>query len=261
MNWNPQPLEAADITVHRRGRGKPLVLLHCLGMDWTFWDVLEPLTDSFELIAYSFPGHHDTKLPKGQYGEAELTAQLRALMDREGIAKASLAGISMGGSLAQAFAGTHPDRVDKVILCDCTPRYTEEMRAAWPVRAEAARNNGVASLIPVLEKVFFTEPSLKENGANVRHVKEKWASCDGEGYARGCEWLAMLDARPQAQRMTMPTLVMLGSNEGPPFKDAARWMADNIPGSRGIVEVPNAGHASVRERPGFVVQEFRRFLS
>ena len=260
MDWNPQPLDAADITVHRRGRGKPLVLLHCLGMDWTFWDVLEPLTDQFELIAYSFPGHHDTKLSKGQYGEAELTKQLYAVMDREGIAKASLAGISMGGSLAQAFAGTHPDRVDRVILCDCTPRYTDEMRAAWPVRAEAARTKGVASLIPVLEKVFFTEGSLQENGPNVRHVKEKWASCSGEGYARGCEWLSMLDARPQAQRMTMPTLIMLGSNEGQPFKDAARWMADNIPGSKGIVEVPNAGHASVRERPAFAIQEFRRFL-
>jgi pimeloyl-ACP methyl ester carboxylesterase len=68
----------------------------------------------------------------------------------------------------------------------------------------------------------------------------------------------MLDA--QARRMTRPTRILLGSNEGPPFKDAARWMADTIPGCQGIVEVPNAGHASVRERPEFVVEAFRRFL-
>ena len=42
--------------------------------------------------------------------------------------------------------------------------------------------------------------------------------------------------------------------------DAARWIADNIPGAASIVEVPNAGHASVRERPDFVLQEFGRFL-
>ena len=148
MDWNPRPLDPADVTVHRRGRGKPLVLLHCLGMDWTFWDVLEPLTDSFELIAYSFPGHHDTRLPHGQYGEAELTAQLLALMQREGIAQASLAGISMGGSLAQAFAGTHPEKVERVILCDCSPRYTDEARANWHVRAAAVRQNGVAEHHP-----------------------------------------------------------------------------------------------------------------
>jgi pimeloyl-ACP methyl ester carboxylesterase len=236
------------------------VLLHCLGMDWTFWDVLEPLTDRFELIAYSLPGHHDTTLPQGQYGEAELTEQLRALMQREGIVKAHIAGISMGGSLAQHFAGTHPEMVERVILCDCSPRYTDEARTNWHVRAAAVRKNGVASLIPTLEKVFFTQASLDENGANVRHVKEKWASCDREGYALGCEWLAMLDAREQAGRIAAPTLIVLGSNEGQPFKDAARWMADNIPGSKGIVEVPNAGHASVRERPDFVLQEFRHFL-
>jgi pimeloyl-ACP methyl ester carboxylesterase len=261
MNWNPKPLDPADVTVHRRGRGKPLILLHCLGMDWRFWDVLEPLTNQFELIAYSLPGHHDTKVPKAQYGEAELSEQLRTLMKREGIAKAHIAGISMGGSMAQHFAGTHPDMVDRVILCDCTPRYNDEMRANWPVRAEIARTKGVASLIPMLEKVFFTQASLDQNGPDVRHVKEKWASCSGEGYALGCEWLAMVDAREPAKKMNMPTRILLGSNEGPPFKEAARWMADNIPGSRGIVEVPNAGHASVRERPEFVVKEFRQFLS
>jgi pimeloyl-ACP methyl ester carboxylesterase len=223
--------------------------------------VLEPLTDSFELIAYSMPGHHDTRLPQGQYGEAELSQQLRALMKREGIAKAHIAGISMGGSLAQHFAGTYPEMVDRVILCDCSPRYNDEQRANWPVRAALARKNGVASLIPMLEKVFFTQASLDEAGPNVRHVREKWATCNGEGYALGCEWLSMLDARPQASRITAPTLIMLGSNEGQPFKDAARWMADNIPGSQGIVEVPNAGHASVRERPQFVLQEFRRFFA
>jgi pimeloyl-ACP methyl ester carboxylesterase len=261
MDWNPKPLDPAQVTVHRRGRGQPVVLLHCLGMDWTFWDVLEPLAGQCELIAFSFPGHHDTPMPKGQYGEAELGELLRALMKREGVAKASIAGISMGGSLAQHFAGTYPEMVERAILCDCTPRYNDEMRANWPVRAQAARTKGVASLIPMLEKVFFTQASLDENGANVRHVKEKWASCSGEGYALGCEWLAMLDARAEAKKMKMPTLIVLGSNEGQPFKDAARWMADNIPGSKGIVEVPDAGHASVRERPQFVVEQFRRFLS
>src|SRR5258708_30027311 len=233
MNWNPTPLDPADVTVHRRGRGKPLVLLHCLGMDWQFWDVLEPLGDRFELIAYSLPGHHDTKLPKGPYGEAELTEQLRALMLREGIAKAHIAGISMGGSLAQHFGGTYPEMVDWLILCDCTPRYNDEMRANWPVRAELARTNGVASLIPMLEKVFFTQASLDDNGANVRHVKETWAACSGQGYALRYQAPATLGVREQAKRLQVPTKIVLGSNEGPPFKEAARWMADNIPGSQG----------------------------
>lgn len=67
----------------------------------------------------------------------------------------------------------------------------------------------------------------------------------------------MLDAREQARRMTMPTSILLGSNESQTFKDAAHWMNNNIRGSAGIVEVRIAGHASVRERPEFAIEDFR----
>ncbi|MFL5286293.1 MAG: hypothetical protein ACJ8AW_36290 [Rhodopila sp.] len=36
-NWNPQPLGPGLITLHRRGGGKPVVLIHCLGQSWQFW--------------------------------------------------------------------------------------------------------------------------------------------------------------------------------------------------------------------------------
>ncbi|MDO9706917.1 alpha/beta fold hydrolase [Paracraurococcus lichenis] len=260
MDWNPRPLESGNVTVHRRGRGQPLVLLHCLGQSWRFWDVLEPLTDRYELIAYSLPGHADTPLPAGQYDQEATTRQLKELAEREGLTRFHLAGISMGGSLAQHFAGTHPDMVEKLILCDCTPRYNEESRANWPVRAKIAREQGVTALIPMLLGVFFTPGSVAGNGPNVRHVVETFEACSGEGYALACEWLAMVDAREQAKRIEAPTLIMLGSEEREAFKEAAAWMQANIPGSRGIVEVPAAGHASVRERPEFCVAQFRDFL-
>ena len=69
----------------------------------------------------------------------------------------------------------------------------------------------------------------------------------------------MLDAREQTRKITAPTLIMLGSAERQAFKDAATWMHGTIPGSR-LVEVPAAGHASVRERPAFVVEHLRAFL-
>ena len=94
----------------------------------------------------------------------------------------------------------------------------------------------------------------------MRYVRQRWADCSPEGYALACEWLEQVDAREQAKTMHMPTLIMLGSNEGQAFKDAAQWMHANIPASAGIVEVPQAGHASVRERAGFAIDVFRRFL-
>ncbi len=258
-NWHPKPLDPGQITLHRRGKGKPLVLLHCLGQSWRFWDVLDPLMDRNELIAYSFPGHHDTPLPGHQYGVPELTEQLRAAAIRAGLTKFHLTGISLGGSVAQHFAGTYPEMVDRLVLADCTPRYDDESRANWPVRAAAARRDGVPSLIPFLMQVFFTKKSIDENGPNVRHVRETFEACDGEAYALACEALATVDAREQAKKITAPTLILCGSNERQSFKDAAEWMHETIKDSR-VLEVPLAGHASVRERPEFAVQQLRAFL-
>ena len=259
QNWNPKPLDPGLIELHRRGVGKPLVLIHCLGQSWRFWDVLDPLMDRNELIAYSLPGHPGARLPGHQYGVPDLTEQLRAVAVREGLARFHLMGISLGGSVAQHFAGTYPDMVDRLVLADCSSRYDDEARANWPVRAAAARKDGVRSLIPFLLGVFFTAPSIAEDGPNVRHVRETFEACDGEGYALGCEALAMLDAREQTRKVVAPTLIMLGSDERQSFKDAATWMGETISGSR-VVEVPAAGHASVRERPGFVVSELQAFL-
>jgi pimeloyl-ACP methyl ester carboxylesterase len=212
-----------------------------------------------ELIGYSLPGHPGTALPGHQYGVPELTEQLRAVAQQQGLTRFHLIGISLGGSVAQHFAGTYPDMVDKLVLMDCSPRYDEEARANWPLRAAAARKDGVKSLIPMLMQIFFTEASLAENGPDVRHVRETFEACDGEGYALACEALAMLDARGQTSKVTAPTLIMLGSAERQAFKDAAAWMHETIAGSR-LVEVPVAGHASVRERPAFVVEQLRGFL-
>jgi 3-oxoadipate enol-lactonase len=258
-NWNPRPLDPGLIELHRRGTGKPLVMIHCLGQSWRLWDVLDPLMGRNELIGYSLPGHPGTALPVHQYGVPELTEQLRAVAQQQGLTRFHLIGISLGGSVAQHFAGTYPDMVDKLVLMDCSPRYDEEARANWPLRAAAARKDGVKSLIPMLMQIFFTEASLAENGPDVRHVRETFEACDGEGYALACEALAMLDARGQTSKVTAPTLIMLGSAERQAFKDAAAWMHETIAGSR-LVEVPVAGHASVRERPAFVVEQLRGFL-
>lgn len=258
-NWHPQLLDPGMIELHRRGVGKPLVLIHCLGQSWRFWDVLDPLMDRNELIAYSLPGHPGTPLPGHQYGVPELSRQLHDVAVRAGLERFHLMGISLGGSVAQHFAGTYPDMVDRLVLADCSPRYDDAARANWPVRAAAARRDGVKSLIPFLLQVFFTPASIAENGPNVRHVRETFEACDGEAYALACEALAMLDAREQTRKVTAATLIMLGSEEGPAFKDAAKWMHETIKGSR-LVEVPAAAHASVRERPEFVIRQLRTFL-
>lgn len=249
----------ASITLHRCGSGPCLVLLHCLGVDRHFWDFVAPLSRELTLVSYDLPGHGETPVPNGPYNIEDLAAQLAGLLKRDGIARAHIVGISLGGLIAQAFAATHPQTVDRLVLIDTTARYTEELRAMWGVRAAGARKDGVASLIDGLLKIWFTPQSIADDTAAVRYVRSALQRSPGEGYALACEALAAADLRPLAGKITAPTLIVCGDDDIPSFLDAARWLTENIHGAQ-LEWIAKAKHASVIERPDQALALLRNFL-
>lgn len=253
-------LDAGAIRLHRTGSGPVLVMLHCLGVDHRLWDIAASgLVQDYTLLSYDFPGHGETPLPRGPYGIEHLSAQLGAVLARAGIDRAHVAGISLGGLVAQHFAATQPARVDKLVLIDTTPRYTEETRRMWAERAAAARSAGVASLIDGLLRIWFTDAFVAADPPAVRYVRETLRGCSGEGYALACEALAAAELRPLAPEIKAPTLVICGEQEMPAFLDAARWLGATIPGARNAWLAP-ARHCSILEQPDAFRRALRSFL-
>ena len=82
------------------------------------------------------------------------------------------AGISLGGLIVQRLAAAYPAMVDRLILIDATPRYTDDLRTMWAVRAKAARENGVSALIDGLLPIWFTPRAIAEETAAVRYVRD-----------------------------------------------------------------------------------------
>ncbi len=100
------------------GTGPFLILIHGYGDNPHAFDDLAPaFTDRFHVIGYARRGHGRSE-SKGPYDVATLTEDLRQLMDSLKISKADLAGWSMGGDEVTAMAGTHPDRVGKIVYLD-----------------------------------------------------------------------------------------------------------------------------------------------
>ncbi|MGA3304424.1 MAG: alpha/beta fold hydrolase [Stellaceae bacterium] len=253
-------LETGGVTLHRRGQGPPLMLLHCLGVDHKLWDMAcAGLERDFTLLAYDFPGHGEAAVPAGRYGIEQLSAQLEALLRRAGIARASLAGISLGGLVAQDFAARRPDLVDKLVLIDTTPRYTDEMRGMWAQRAAQARQAGVRALIPGLLDIWFTKEFLAGNPEAVRYVRGCFENCSGEGYALACEALAAADLCDGAPRIKAPALVVCGQQDIPSFLDSAAWLTSNIKGAR-LEWLGPARHCSILEQPDSFRKILREFL-
>jgi 3-oxoadipate enol-lactonase len=253
------PVLDPDVTVIREGNGKPLMLLHCLGVDHRFWDLARPLGADFTLYRYDLPGHGSSVVPNGAYTIADLSDQLAALMEKHGVARAHVAGISLGGLIAQHFAASHPGRVSRLILIDTTPRYTEEMRAMWAERAATARTKGVAVMVDALLKIWFSGSALANETDGVRYVRAALTRCSGEGYALACEALAQADLRELAPRIRAPALVICGDDDIPSFLDAAHWLAGNIRAAE-LAWIAGARHASVLEKPDAAVRLMRDFL-
>lgn len=139
-------LAPTSIVLHASGSGGPVVLLHCLGVDHHFWDFASELEGEFRLLRYDLPGHGATPVPDAPYTIEDLSHQLAQILKAAGVAKAHVAGISMGGLIAQHFAAGYAAMVDRLILIDTTPRYTDDLRRMWTVRAKTARNEGVKAL-------------------------------------------------------------------------------------------------------------------
>jgi 3-oxoadipate enol-lactonase len=243
----------------REGSGPPLVLLHCLGVDHHFWDFAAPLASEFTLYRYDLPGHGTSAVPANGYGIADLSAQLAELLEAHNTGRVHLAGISLGGLIAQHFAATRPELVDRLILIDTTPRYTDEMRAMWAERAAGAREAGSASLIDGLLKIWFTTAAIERNGPDVRYVRSTISKCNGEGYALACEALASADLRNLSAQIKAPTMVMCGDDDIPSFLDAARLLSSHIPRAT-LSWIPQARHASVLEQPDIGLQLIGEFL-
>jgi len=247
------------VRIVREGSGPPLVLLHCLGVDHHFWDFAKPLSEEFTLYRYDLPGHGTSATPPTGYGIADLSGQLAGWLAEQKTGRVHLAGISLGGLIAQHFAATHPELVDRLILIDTTPRYTDEMRSMWAERAAGARQAGSASLIEGLLKIWFTPAAIARNGADVQYVRSTISKCSGEGYALACEALAAADLRDLSAKIKAPTLVVCGDDDIPSFLDAARLLSSTINGAT-LSWIPQARHASVLEQPAAGVRLIGDFL-
>ena len=253
-------LDPGAIKMHRRGSGPVVVLLHCLGVDRRLWDIAaNGLERDFSLLAYDFPGHGETPVPPSGYGVEQLSDQLAGVLRREGVNRAHVVGISLGGLVAQHFAAHHAALVERLVLVDTTPRYIDDMRRMWVERAATARAEGVGALIDGLVQIWFTPQCLAINPPAVQYVRDTLARTSSEGYALACEALGAAELKPLAKRIGARTLVVCGENDVPPFLDAARWLAENVPKAR-LAWLGPARHASILEQPDAFCRCLKEFL-
>lgn len=221
-----------------------LVLLNSLGTDLGMWEPqAAALRDSYRLVRLDTRGHGGSPVPDGPWTLADIGADVLALLDSLGIAKASFAGVSLGGSTAVWIAAHAPERVEYAFPCFTSAWFGGP--DPWLKRAEIVRAKGVDAVADAVLERWFTpqaDPDL------VARMREMIVATPPEGYASATEVVAHLDLRPDLGQVTAPTLVISGAEDPACPPDVGRALAAGIPGAE-FVELEGAAHLGNLERP------------
>ncbi len=224
------------------GSGPALLLSHGYSATSRMWrGQVDALADDYRVLSWDIRGHglSDSPPDVADYAEAEAVADMAALLDHCGIARAVVGGLSLGGYLSLAFHLAHPERVLALMLFDTGPGYKNDAaREGWNENAEARAR-------------AFEEKGLESLGGGAEVRISQHRSATGLALAaRGT--LKQFNARviESLPDVGVPSLVLVGA-EDRPFLAATKYMAGKIPGATHVV-IDDAGHASnIDQRKAF----------
>jgi len=229
----------------------PLVLIRGLGSQMISWR--EPFCEMLAARGF-FVVRFDnrdvglsSKTPDTKYTIDDMAADTVGLMDHLGIDHAHIAGMSMGGMIAQQIAISYPDRVLSLTSImstiggpDVVPP-TAEAAAIFTVPAPKTRDEAIAR--GVEDRRVIGSPAFFDEDEAFELAELSYDRCNHpEGRLR--QMVAIQSATPRGEalgKLTVPAVVIHGVQDPLVPVENGRRTAAAIPGAE-LVEIDGMGH-------------------
>lgn len=240
-------------TARGDGGGDPIVLLHAFPLNGSMWEPqAEALEDSRRIILPDYPGFgRASDEPVPAVPDIEYYAEaLHGLLDRLGLERVVLGGISMGGYIAFAALRNFPERISALVLADTNAAPdTEEARQSRNQTAERVAAEGVEILPDLMMERLLSESTREKSPQVVERVRQMMLESSPDGVVAALGALRERpDSTPQLAKIEVPTLLIGGEEDALSPPQAMAGMASDIPESRHVV-LSEAGHLSSLESP------------
>ena len=248
-------IDGTNIAFTRRGKGTPLVLLHGYPLDRTIWQDLAPmLVGEFDLIMPDMRGFGESDVMEADRSILGYASDVAGLLERLGIRKAHVAGHSMGGYVALAFARLFPRQTAGIgLVASQQLADTEERKSARHATALQVARDGVSSVVEGMT------PKLSANAEVQSIVRSIIARQRPMGLAVA---LDAMGGRPDStdilRSFTASAVIIHGSSDELIPVERAREMRLLMPSAH-YLELPGVGHMPMLENP-VAVAEALRFL-
>jgi 3-oxoadipate enol-lactonase len=238
----------------------PIVLLHSLGLDRTFWEPLVPrLRELSDVVLVDLPGHGNS-CHTTETSIEEMADELDRFLEEHGIDSVIAVGLSLGGCVAQALALHHPDRVRALALCDTTSWYGPEGPKNWAERSQQAREMGLGSLAGFQLERWFSEEFRAANAELCEELLDVFRANDLPSYEATCGAMGEFNASGNLSKIGVPTTVIVGESDFATPLSHAEVIAAGIPGAR-LRVIEDALHLTPLEKPDAFVEEVERLVA
>lgn len=251
------------------GEGHALVLNHGGLVDNHLWDdQFSAFARHFKVIRYDIRGFGQSGLLTSDTKPYAMEHDLYSLLQFLGVEKASILGLSMGGSLATNFTLQYPAMVEALItvgagLSGSQSELDETLKAKFAAMEEAYEAGNIARAVEISLQVWTDGPTRTPDQVDPR-VRERIRAMTTYNWERGN------DENVQAQEMEpaaagclseihVPTLIIVGNQDVEFIQFIADTLAKGIAGAKKVV-IPGTAHHLNMEKPEEFNQVVIEFL-
>jgi len=252
-----------------QGTGPAVLLTGSYLWDQAMWaPQIAALTPHYRVIALDLWGHGGSgKLPEGTTSLDDIARQAQALLDHLDIDRVTLVGLSVGGMWGTRLALAAPQRLNGLVLMDTYVGVEPEpTRQYYFSLFKQIEDTGTISeqLLDIVVPIFF-RPGIDPQSPLYQNFRAKLQNYSPERLRESIVPMGRItfgrdDLLPRLGELNATTtLVLCGDQDKPRPPSEAREMAELI--GCPCVLVPEAGHISNLENPGFVTEALLGFLS
>jgi 3-oxoadipate enol-lactonase len=232
-----------------------IALIHSLALDQRIWDGVVPLLiQHADVLTYDCRGHGKSARPRMKFTPELFAADLARLLDHVNWPRVTLAGCSMGGCVAQAFAGLYPDRVQALALIDTTAWYGPSAPKDWRERADTAATKGFEALSGFQATRWVSDTFREAHPQLIRANLEVFLANDIDCYRATCEMLGDADLRHYQSAMRMPTSVIVGEQDYATPVAMSEQIQKAMPDAT-LSVLKNVRHLTPIERPAVIAEK------
>ena len=269
LNAPTDMIDVAGARLHVRDSGPKtavaVIFLHGFGASLHTWEPwAQALAKDLRVIRIDLPGSGlSLPDPTGDYSDKRTLQILLALMDNLGLVRTSLVGNSIGGRIAWTFAGTYPERMDKLVLVApdgfASPGFEYGKTPEVPAMVKLMRVALPKALLVMSLKPAYANPATLTDALATRYHDLMLAPGSRDALLARMTQTVLVDPVPILKKITSPTLLVWGAQDAMiPFANSNDYLLA-IAGSK-LASFKSVGHLPHEEAPGESLGAVRNFF-